>query len=170
MENVVFAKFPSRDLAAKFMHDINARGLGPKVQVKMFTAEQVKSSQSMPLVFSNIRGAAMKGLLGGAIGGVVLGLLFAAIGIASSLGGAIGLGVCLGALAGVLGAALIGSSDPDANLEKTLERMGPGSVVMSFRSADLETQAELRQGLKDAGAEEIAPSGPHPLDQMAKAD
>lgn len=170
MENVVFARFPSRALAAKFMHDLNAHGLGPKVQVKVFTPEQVKSGQSLPLVFSNLRAAVMKGLLGGAIGGVVLGLVFAAIGIAPSLGGAVAIGVCLGALAGVLGAALIGSNDPDAHLEKTLERMGAGSIMMSFRSADLETEAQLRRGVKDAGAEEIEPAGPHPLDRMAKAD
>ena len=170
MENVVFARFPSRALAAKFMHDIQAQGLGAKVQVKVFTPEAVKSAQSLPLAFSNIRSAVMKGLLGGGLGGVVLGLIFAVTGIAPSLGGAVLIGICLGALAGVLGAALIGSSDPDANLEKTLERKDPGSIVLSLRSVDLETEAELRQGVKAAGAEEIMPAGPHPLDGMAKAD
>jgi len=168
MENVVFARFPSRALAAKFMHDLNAQGLGSKVQVKAFTPDGVKSGQSLPLVFSNIRAAVMKGLLGGAIGGVVLGVLFAAIGIAKSTGGAILIGVCLGALAGVLGAALVGSNDPDAHLEKTIERMGPESIVLSFRAADLATEAELRKGVRDAGAEEIEPAGPHPIDRMAK--
>ena len=152
------------------MHDLNAQGLTSKVQVKAFTPEQMNSGQSLPLVFSNLRAAVTKGLLGGAIGGVVLGILFAAIGIARSVGGAIAIGICLGALAGVLGAALVGSNDPDANLEKTIERMGPGSIVMSFRAADLATEAELRQGVKDAGAEEIKPAGPHPVDRMAKAD
>ncbi len=152
MENVVFARFPSRALAAKFMHDLNAQGLGSKVQVKAFTPDGVKSGQSLPLVFSNIRAAVLKGLLGGA----------------KSTGGAILIGVCLGALAGVLGAALVGSSDPDAHLEKTLERMGPESIVLSFRAADLATEAELRKGVRDAGAEEIEPAGPHPIDRMAK--
>jgi len=170
MENVVLAKFPSRALAAKFLHDFNARGLGSKVHVRVLTPEQVTSDHSLPLIFSNLRAAIMKGLLGGGLGGLVLGIVFAAIGIATSLAGAVTIGVCLGALAGVLGAALIGSSDPDAHLEKALERMGPGSIILAFRSSDLETEAELRQGVKSAGAEEIVPAGPHPLDRMAKPD
>src|SRR5215813_13182516 len=149
MENVVFARFPSRALAAKFMHDLNAQGLGSKVQVQAFTADTMSSGQSLPLVFSNIRAAALKGLVGGAVGGVVLGLIFAALGVATSTAGAVLIGVCLGALAGVLGAALVGSNDPDAHLEKTVERMGPGSIVLSFRAADLATEAELRTGVRN---------------------
>jgi uncharacterized membrane protein len=166
MEHLFFARFPQQEGARRVLTELRADALHRKVLVDVVGSSLTESSQDMPRGLNNVPAAAMKGLFGGGIGGMIFGLFLGATGVAGTMGATVGFATMLGALAGTLGAVLIGAQDPDQNLERLAQKMGPGEVILSFHTPDLSLEEDVIQLVDRSGGTIVRRAGVTPIDDM----
>lgn len=165
MEHVFFARFTRREDAQKVLDNVTA--LGKQVVVDVVQSDLAVSSQDMPSGVNNVPAAAMKGVFGGAAGGLLLGLLLGWADLGPSMTMTATFAALFGAIAGALGAILIGTQDPDQNLERMAANQKRGEFILSIHAPDLALEERAMDLVHDVGGEIVPRAGVKPIDDMA---
>lgn len=160
MEHVFFARFHTLGNAKDILRELRDR----KLDVDVMGSDVKESSHDMPSGTSNVPTAILKGIIGGGLGGLVLGILLGVTGIGPAVPISAAFAAFFGALAGTLGAVLIGAQDPDKNLQKAAEQMGPREVILSIHVPDLRLEEEILDLVRRGGGEVVPKAGMKPLD------
>jgi hypothetical protein len=160
MEHVFFARFHTPGKAKDILRMLRDR----KLDVDVMDSDVRESSHDMPSGASNVPSAILKGLIGGGLGGLVFGILLGVTGIGPAVPISAAFAALFGALAGTLGAVLIGAQDPDKNLQKTAEQMGPREVILSIHVPDLRLEEEILDLVRRGGGEVVPKAGMKPID------
>jgi uncharacterized membrane protein len=165
MEHRFFARFARPEDARRVLRDLRESRLHHKVSIDV-VPDIIESTGDMPPRLNNVPAAIGKGIVGGGLGGLVLGIIFGLVGL-GPLGMTAALAAIIGAIAGTLGAVLIGAQDPDQNLERCHQKLGPGEVILAFHAPDLTLEEELVGLVRRAGGDVVPRAGVKATDDMA---